>query len=109
MRRAFACLFLLERRKKMKRLGMYNNPEIIQESDDLMMTVVKCPYCGHETTVGQLVGISGYHGCPHCYFVSGGLRQIVTYLQENDYPTYSKGLFYQDGFEKNRQNYISVL
>lgn len=74
----------------MKRLGMYNNPEIIQENKDLMMTVVKCPYCGHPTTVGQLVGISGYHGCPHCYFVEGGLREIVMYLQKNDYPSMQK-------------------
>ena len=93
----------------MKRLGMYNNPEIIQENKDLMMTVVKCPYCGHPTTVGQLVGISGYHGCPHCYFVEGGLREIAMYLQKNDYPVYAKGLFYQDGFEKNKKAYLPLL
>lgn len=93
----------------MKRLGMYNNPEIIQESDDLMNVIVKCPYCGHETKVGQLTGISGFHGCPHCYFVNGGLRDVVLYLQENDYPTYSSGLFYKQGFEENRKQYLPYL
>lgn len=88
----------------MKHLNMYNHPEIIEENDDFMKTVIKCPYCQQITTVGELIGISGYHGCPNCYSVPDGLRDVVLYLQENDYNTYSAGKFYQHGYIANRED-----
>ena len=88
----------------MKHLNMYNHPEIIEENDNLMKTVIKCPYCQQITTVGELIGISGYHGCPNCYSVPDGLRDVVLYLQEHDYNTYSEGKFYQHGYIANRKD-----
>lgn len=93
----------------MHRYPGYNHPEIIEDNEDEMLIQVKCPYCGHPTTIGELIGISGYHGCPHCYFVPGGLRQITMYLQQNDYPAYVRGDFYPKGFEQNKKDYSFLL
>ena len=37
--------------------------EIIEEKEDEMQTVIKCPYCGAITTVGETRMISGFVGC----------------------------------------------
>lgn len=87
----------------------YNHPEIIEDNPDEMQIKVKCPYCGQPTTVGELIGNSGYHGCPNCYFVHGGLLDVITYIRNNDYPAYVDGTFYQKGFEQNRNDYEPFL
>ena len=49
--------------------------EVIEEKDDAMKTRVLCPYCGKETTVGETIMISGFVGCPACYWdEKDGLR-----------------------------------
>lgn len=93
----------------MARYHSCNHPEIIEDNADEMKIKVKCPYCGNPTTVGELIGISGFYGCPNCYFEQGGLQQVVLYIRKNDYPSYVYGDFYTRGFEQNKIDYLPVL
>lgn len=45
--------------------------EIVKDADDPMDVLIKCPYCGTLTTVGNTRMISGFVGCDRCYFVPG--------------------------------------
>lgn len=76
------------------------NPEIIEDNEDEMEVVVRCPYCGEKTKVGDTIMISGFVGCPNCYWVPGGLRETVEYLRKNRYEEYVSGEFYKKGFRK---------
>ena len=75
--------------------------EIIEENEDEMQTVIKCPYCWSLTTVGNTRMISGFVGCDNCYFVKGGLLETVLYLREHDYHEYCNGDFYRRGYRGN--------
>ena len=75
---------------------------IIKDAENEMDVVIECPYCGHRTKVGDTLMISGFVGCDHCYFVSGGLQETVMYVKKNDKSNYIGGKFYDEGFEHNR-------
>ena len=75
--------------------------EIVHDDPDDMQIVIRCPYCGHKTTVGDTVMISGFIGCPHCYWEAGGLLNTVMWIREHDYEEYKKGDFYKAGFKEN--------
>lgn len=67
-------------------------------------TKVKCPYCGHDTTYGDLIMVSGFYGCPNCYWdEEHGLLKRVTELKEHDYDSYLSGSFYEDGYKNYRK------
>ena len=83
--------------------------EVIEENEDEMKVKVKCPYCGKPTTFGELIMISGFYGCPNCYFVHGGLQDVVQHLKKNDYQSYVKGDFYSKGFEQNKADFLHIL
>ena len=74
--------------------------EVIKEMPDMMETVIRCPYCGSKTTVGQTLMISGFVGCPNCYWGEDGLMATVMNLRENNYDEYTKGDFYRNGYRK---------
>ena len=78
--------------------------EIIEENEDEMQTVIKCPYCGAITTVGQTVMISGFVGCDNCYWGENGLMKTVLHLRENNYAEYVSGGFYRKGYHGKLQN-----
>lgn len=63
-----------------------------------MDVLIKCPYCGTLTTVGNTLMISGFVGCDHCYFVPGGLLETTLFVREHEYENYREGKFYKDGF-----------
>ena len=50
------------------------NPEVLIDNEDEMEVIVKCPYCGKPTKVGDTLMISGYVGCPACYWGEYGLE-----------------------------------
>jgi len=75
------------------------NAEIIEDNEDPMKVVIKCPYCGERTEVGETIMISGFVGCPNCYWVEGGLRETVENLRKNNYEAYRSGDFYKEGFK----------
>lgn len=79
--------------------------EIIKEDlEDDMKTIIKCPYCGKQTTVGETIMISGFVGCPNCYWdKEHGLLDTVMNLKEHAYQEYASGDFYRRGYkgEKN--------
>lgn len=77
--------------------------EVIQEKPNYLDTIIKCPYCGHITTVGDTIMNSGYIGCPSCYWVRGGLCDTVNDLKDNHYEEYLSGEFYDRGFNNFRQ------
>lgn len=72
--------------------------EIIEENEDEMETIIKCPYCGAITTVGQTVMIGGFVGCDNCYWGEDGLMKTVLDLRENNYEEYASGEFYRKGY-----------
>ena len=72
--------------------------EIIEEKEDEMQTIIKCPYCGAITTVGQTLMICGFVGCNNCYWGENGLMKTVLNLRENDYAQYVSGGFYRKGY-----------
>lgn len=77
--------------------------EVIEEKDDAMKTRVLCPFCGKETTVGETIMISGFVGCPACYWVKyDGLHDTVERLREKSYGDYLAGNFYRNGFRNWR-------
>lgn len=77
--------------------------EIIKlNEEDEMQTVIKCPYCGAITTVGETVMISGFVGCNHCYWDEDGLLNTVMNLRENAYEEYLSGEFYKKGYKHER-------
>ena len=78
--------------------------EIIEENEDEMQTVIKCPYCGAITTVGQTVMISGFVGCDNCYWGENVLMKTVLHLRENNYAEYVSGGFYRKGYHGKLQN-----
>lgn len=89
----------------MKRvLSIFNrdcDAEIIKldEKND-MNTVIRCPYCGKPTTVGDTAMINGFVGCDNCYWDSeDGLMATVSRLWEKDYAACLKGDFYRDGYK----------
>lgn len=92
--------YLEDTKKFYYRLAIFKEGEEILnvDSDDPMKWLIKCPYCGHITEIGDTYMISGYVGCDHCYFVPYGLRDTVMNLRENDYDEYVKGDFYKKGF-----------
>lgn len=77
--------------------------EIVKDADDPMDVLIKCPYCGTLTTVGNTLMISGFVGCDHCYFVPGGLLETTLFVREHEYETYREGRFYKDGFFTNKR------
>lgn len=77
--------------------------EIVKDADDPMDVLIKCPYCGTLTKVGNTLMISGFVGCDHCYFVPGGLLETTLFVREHDYENYREGRFYKYGFETNRK------
>ena len=77
--------------------------EIVKDADDPMDVLIKCPYCGTLTTVGNTLMISGFVGCDHCYFVPGGLLETTLFVREHEYENYREGRFYKYGFETNRK------
>ena len=89
------------------RLSIFNrdaDAEIIEEKEDQMQTVIKCPYCGEITTVGQTVMISGFVGCDKCYWGENGLMKTVLNIRENDHDQYASGEFYRKGYHGKLQN-----
>lgn len=77
--------------------------EIVKDAEDPMDVLIKCPYCGTLTKVGNTIMISGFVGCDHCYFVPGGLLETTLFVREHDYENYREGKFYKYGFEANRK------
>lgn len=77
--------------------------EIIEEKEDEMQTIIKCPYCGSITTVGKTLMISGFVGCERCYWGEDGLLNTVLTLQKNNYDEYARGEFYRRGYQGNTQ------
>ena len=75
--------------------------EVIEEKDDEMETIIKCPYCGSITTVGRKLMISGFVGCDRCYWGEDGLMKTVFNLRENNYDEYIRGEFYRKGYQGN--------
>ena len=75
---------------------------VVKDADDPMDVLIKCPYCGTLTKVGDTRMISGFVGCDHCYFVPGGLLETTLFVRENDCENYREGRFYKDGFEINQ-------
>ena len=92
---------------KKARLSIFNrdsDAEIIQESEDEMETIIRCPYCGKPTTIGDTLMISGFVGCPNCYWDNkDGLMITVLKLQEENYEEYVKGDFYRNGYKNFRK------
>ena len=85
-------------------LSIFNrdaDAEVIEEKEDGMQTVIKCPYCGAITTVGETMMISGFVGCNNCYWGENGLLETVINLRENDYDQYVSGEFYRKGYRGN--------
>lgn len=77
--------------------------EVIEEKDDAMQTRVLCPFCGKETTVGETIMISGFVGCPACYWdEKDGLRVTVERVKEKCYGDYLAGNFYRNGYKNWR-------
>ena len=79
------------------------NAEIIEDNEDEMKAVILCPYCKQRTEVGETMMISGFVGCPNCYWVEGGLLNTVLYLRQNNYEAYRSGELYRNGFIRNRE------
>lgn len=77
--------------------------EIVKDADDPMDVLIKCPYCGTLTTVGNTRMISGFVRCDHCYFVPGGLLETTLFVREHEYENYRGGRFYKDGFFTNKR------
>ena len=77
--------------------------EIVKDADDPMDVLIKCPYCGTLTTVGNTLMISGFVGCDRCYFVPGGLLETTLFVREHEYENYREGKFYKDGFLTNKR------
>lgn len=77
--------------------------EIVKDADDPMDVLIKCPYCGTLTTVGNTLMISGFVGCNRCYFVPGGLLETTLFVREHEYENYREGKFYKDGFLTNKR------
>lgn len=77
--------------------------EIVKDADNPMDVLIKCPYCGTPTTVGNTRMISGFVGCDHCYFVPGGLLETTLFVQKHEYENYREGKFYKDGFLINKR------
>jgi hypothetical protein len=77
--------------------------EIVKDADDPMDVLIKCPYCGTLTTVGNTLMISGFVGCDRCYFVPGGLLETTLFVREHEYENYREGRFYKDGFFTNKR------
>ncbi len=77
--------------------------EIVKDADDPMDVLIKCPYCGTLTTVGNTLMISGFVECDHCYFVPGGLLETTLFVREHEYENYREGKFYKDGFLTNKR------
>lgn len=73
--------------------------EIIEEKEDEMQTIIKCPYCGAVTTVGNTIMISGFVGCNNCYWGEDGLMKTVLNLKKNSYEEYASGEFYRKGYQ----------
>ena len=71
------------------------NPEVLVDNEDEMEVIVKCPYCGRPTKVGDTLMISGYVGCPACYWGEGGLMNTVLRLRDEDYGSYVNGEWYK--------------
>jgi hypothetical protein len=74
--------------------------DVIQEHEDEMKTIVKCPNCGQPTPYGRTRMCSGYIGCDNiieegkeCYF--GDLLPRILYLQKHDRVTYVNGPIYK--------------
>ena len=96
-------------RKTKRALSIFNrdcDAEIIElDEEDDMYTLIRCPYCGKATTVGDTVMISGFVGCNNCYWDDkDGLMATVLRLWETDYEAYAKGDFYRDGYKGWRKN-----
>lgn len=77
--------------------------EIVKDADDPMDVLIKCPYCGTLTKVGNTIMISGFVGCDHCYFAPGGLLETTLFVREHEYENYREGRFYKDGFFTNKR------
>ena len=71
------------------------NPEVLVDNEDEMEVIVKCPYCGRPTKVGDTLMISGYVGCPACYWGDDGLASTVMRLRDEDYGSYVNGEWYK--------------
>lgn len=89
------------------KLKQYLNPslscpdalfEITEDNQDEMKIRGLCPYCGKETTYGQLMMCSGFVGCPNCYEGPDGLMQTVMRTREKSYGDYLSGNFYLKGY-----------
>lgn len=73
--------------------------EIIEEKEDEMETVIRCPYCGAVTTVGQTIMFSGFVGCDNCFWGENGLMKTVLDIRKNSYEEYLSGEFYRKGYQ----------
>jgi hypothetical protein len=76
---------------------------VVKDADDPMDVLIKCPYCGTLTKVGNTIMISGFVGCDYCYFVPGGLLETTLFVREHEYENYREGKFYKDGFLINKR------
>lgn len=77
---------------------------VVELHEDDMQCIIECPYCHQMTTVGESLMISGYVGCPNCYFVPGGLLETTLWYKENDNESYRTGEFYKKGFQSPSKN-----
>lgn len=57
---------LISRDRKYYLISLSQPPvEIVHDDPDDMQIVIRCPYCGTLTTVGNTRMISGFVGCDH--------------------------------------------
>lgn len=76
--------------------------KIIEQKDDIMETIVECPFCHKPTPYGKTIMISGFVGCENCYWTPRvGLRDTVMFLKEHNYPAYLEGSFYKRGYQND--------
>lgn len=79
--------------------------EVIEDQDDLMEVIVRCPNCGQPTPFGLTRMISGYIGCDNdfkggsCYF--DDLMPRVMQAKRTGDPKYKFGPMYSIEEEKN--------
>lgn len=74
--------------------------KVIKDNEDDMEVIVECPYCHSHVKYGETLMISGFIGCPHCYFKEHGLLNTVMTLRNSNYEKYKKGDFYKKGYRE---------
>lgn len=58
---------------------------VCENEYDEMDTICICPHCGNKTRYGDMIMISGIHGCPKCH---EELSKTINFDRNNQYDAY---------------------